>query len=960
MTSDSSRRHRRAVVAIAAACMLGAGVAENVAAQVAEYRWVAPAEPTKTWTAGELEATFAVEPEIYAGEFQSAVVFDGRRQQAVVEDVATLRAPQQQLTVEAWAIIDSPLDWGGLVSAIQDNGDHERGFLLGYRGASPCFALASEGSSGLTYLTAPEGLPLGDWVHLVGTYDGKTMLLYVNGEPAAESDEQSGDVVMPASGVVALGAYHDDDENFPLSGMLHEAAIVYRAYSPTEVAQRYAAKRNRLPAPPSASAPTGDLVHGPFIEEIEGEDAWWFTWMTETPMPSRLLVGKTAGSLQTFEPEEDGLWRRVRVSGLPRDVEYQVRIEATTPGGRSVATPLQSWDALLSYPPPPAIDVASPFAEEVSEVVAAVAEQAAAEAAGDRGYALVLGGDAALAWEIAARTRMQVVIADDDAARIQATRASLAEAGVYGSRITVTRTDGASLPFGPFLFNIVTSVEAPTEPFAEVYRCLQPSGGVICLGAIDAASAAAWAASVGENDVVEPAGGESSNCWLLRRGKLPGSGEWTHAYGAADHASNSDDDLIRGELTVAWWGRPGPRPMPDRGPRNPPPVSAGGVLYVQGDRTLFGLDAYNGSILWFKQLPSMRRSNMPRDGTNMVADARRMYLALDAHCVAFDGRTGDRVEDATFHTPDLGDGEIYDWGFLAVDGDTLYGSCTPRGGGYLGDDGEWFNDFGDENVSRVVSRALFAYDIPTRELLWTYRQGVVMNSTLVLSGGRLHFVESRGAAALASDSGRMFDEVQQDQQLVALDAATGDAQWERRFDFSKCEFMTYQVAAGDKLVVAGTDREKEFHVYAFNAADGGDAWDDQTTTRKVHHSGQLAHPTVVGDKVYFNKLTYDLDSGVVLGEDEFDWHGCGVMSASRHKIFQRFEFHGMQDVATGERTEFQGIRSGCWLSIIPSGGLVLAPETSAGCSCAHAIQTSLGYVPRHLWNGLEPELAPAP
>jgi hypothetical protein len=36
------------------------------------------------------------------------------------------------------------------------------------------------------------------------------------------------------------------------------------------------------------------------------------------------------------------------------------------------------------------------------------------------------------------------------------------------------------------------------------------------------------------------------------------------------------------------------------------------------------------------------------------------------------------------------------------------------------------------------------------------------------------------------------------------------------------------------------------------------------------------------------------------------------------------------------------------LGMIPAGGLLLAPEASAGCSCANAIQTSVGYVPKHL------------
>ena len=31
-----------------------------------------------------------------------------------------------------------------------------------------------------------------------------------------------------------------------------------------------------------------------------------------------------------------------------------------------------------------------------------------------------------------------------------------------------------------------------------------------------------------------------------------------------------------------------------------------------------------------------------------------------------------------------------------------------------------------------------------------------------------------------------------------------------------------------------------------------------------------------------------------------------------------------------------------------SGGLLLAPETSAGCSCGHSIQTSMAYVPKRV------------
>ena len=69
------------------------------------------------------------------------------------------------------------------------------------------------------------------------------------------------------------------------------------------------------------------------------------------------------------------------------------------------------------------------------------------------------------------------------------------------------------------------------------------------------------------------------------------------------------------------------------------------------------------------------------------------------------------------------------------------------------------------------------------------------------------------------------------------------------------------------------------------------------------------------------------------------------MAASNYALFFRDHFHGMWDLETNTRTEFQGIRGGCWLGQIPAGGMLLAPESSAGCSCTHSIQISVGYIP---------------
>lgn len=703
-----------------------------------------------------------------------------------------------------------------------------------------------------------------------------------------------------------------------------------------------------------------DLL-GPFLDFVSSETLL-ITWETDQPETSIVEFGPTKGSLETTSQDALTTRHEVLLSRVPRDKLFDLRVGGRRAGEETARfSPVYQFDSTLNYVkflPPAARD---PFERDESTLrYQSLASRIVETLPGDRGYGLVLGaGDGRLAYHLAQLTQLQLIVVEEEADRVQRVREVLDEAGLYGGRVTVHHGPLDALPYGPYFANLIVAEGAlhdgrlPAD-LSSLYQLLRPAGGVMYVGAWqqDGASPlsrdalAAWQGKVdlahGESWYVE----EDGLFWVHRRGVLPGAGEWSHQYAAADNASCSRDELVRGDLTVLWWGRPGPRPMPDRGPRNPAPVSAGGRLFIQGNRTLFGLDAYNGTILWFKQIPTMRRANMPRDGSNMVATDDYLYLALDDQCVGFDARTGHRVFGIDLpHGPD---DVPYDWGYLARVDNLLLGSATKRGSHYLGDKGEWYEEFRGTEVARVTSDSLFAVDRHRGAVQWTYRNGVIINSTIAVADGRVYFIESRSPAARNATTNRLFEEVQTDQHLVALDLASGEVYWEEPYDFSRCQYMTYLVVSGGTLVVTGSDEEKIYHTYAFDAPSGRPLWQHETASRKRHHSGQLDHPTIVGDRLYLNKHTFALRTGEVLEVTDFDWHGCGVTSASRHSLFRRYEYHGMQDLATGERTEFLGIRGGCWLNLIPSGGVVLAPEASAGCSCGHAIQSSIAYVPRKL------------
>ena len=109
--------------------------------------------------------------------------------------------PRKAVTLSAWVSISTPREWGGIIGALQDNGNLEKGWILGYDASTFYFGLstagADDGNGKMTYLRAKTKYRLGKFYHLTAVYDGKSMELYVNGKKESQSEEQSGDLLYP-------------------------------------------------------------------------------------------------------------------------------------------------------------------------------------------------------------------------------------------------------------------------------------------------------------------------------------------------------------------------------------------------------------------------------------------------------------------------------------------------------------------------------------------------------------------------------------------------------------------------------------------------------------------------------------------------------------------------------------------------------------------------------------------
>jgi outer membrane protein assembly factor BamB len=857
---------------------------------------------------------------LHAEMIPACARFDGSTGRALLSPGAQ-GLPSAALTIESYIYAEESAGAGCIASAFDQHEGRDSGWVLGWQDGRFRFGLSSEDNPGpLTWVTSSASIQHHRWYHVVGSYDGKTQRLFVDGKEVGAVRGELGPIRNPITALAAAGWWQDDAGEHFSSLRVQELQLYDRAMYAPEAAGRHAAK---LPLFPTELK----LSSGPSVRYLSPTEAR-VSWSTKTATPSIIeatAAGRPMSSARSLTPKTE---HQLTLTGLGLEVPYHFLISGVADDGRPTQTQTWSLDTAFNYELTPRATGASTYPDdERGRALATFAEEILAETPRDRGWALVLeAGDGRLAYELAMRSDLKIVCIESSSKLMREARAHLKGTGLYGSRITMHKGKRKNLAYGDYFANLIVAAGAPFDEGprgadGEVRRLLTPNGGVAFL----------------RKD-------EGQGLDVLHRAALEGAGSWTTQYGNAANTSSSNDELVNGAMTIAWFGRPGPRPMRDRGARNPAPLSSGGIMYVQGDDRIFGMDAYNGSILWTVEVPNLIRTNVKSDSTNMVCDDKNLYAAVGDSCWIIEGGSGDILHKHSIPTPKkqhFGDAQRV-WGYLALVDGALIGSITRNEAIFRGRSGEWY-DGGGWEFEQVLGEELFRMDPQTGETLWRHAEGVVIHSSIAISEGELYFAEDRAPSQVSLNKGRLVDRNGTDQHLVSLDLFDGTKKWEKKQDLRPYSNCLYTTVEDGVLVLTGS--KGGYKLEAFNTDNGTRIWNQDFGWAKDHHGGKVQHPVVFGGMVFAEERVFDLKSGEALQIPIPTRRGCGTMSASANNLFFRDHNHGMYDPLTQERHDWAALRGGCWLNMIPAGGLLLTPEASSGCSCNNPIQTTAAFRP---------------
>ena len=600
---------------------------------------------------------------------------------------------------------------------------------------------------------------------------------------------------------------------------------------------------------------------------------------------------------------QDGacVWKAA-VEGSARSlVVAHGRLFVSTDKGRIYSfTPGQTKEGegrMVRHSKPP---IGDPYPQDtMTPIYRAAAEAIIMESGATKGYCLVLGAEQGrLALELAKRTNLQIVGIEPDPAKVQTARKALDAAGLYGARVVIDQGDPAALPYSNYFANLIVSdsllmTGKLSGDASLLTRHLKPCGGVVCLGVpagrvapppsgVISASSQSSAnelrrTAVSANDLADWLTqlrlgrgriSQTNGFWaILKRGPLPGAGQWTHQYANAGNVTCSNDRIVSGPLGLLWFGEPGPAPMVNRHDAAAAPLVVNGKTFIQGENTVLAQDSYNGTLLWQRDIPGAVRTRLKaKECGNLAASDDSFFVALPDRCLRLDAETGQTV--ATYPLPARSGDAASKWGFLAYVEGVLYGSAMTRTG---------------------VSDRVFALDSRSGEVLWQYEAKNIGNLTLALGDGWLFFIDSSltreqregllrqdksRLASLQGEEARRAEEAMKklDVRLaVALDARTGGKLWETPVDVTDCSNLG--IGGGDLmaiysdgiLLLCGANANghywKQFlsgqfserRVVALSGRTGAKLWARAANYRH--------RPILIGDMIVAEPWIYDLKTG---------------------------------------------------------------------------------------------------
>ncbi|MFH1716450.1 MAG: malectin domain-containing carbohydrate-binding protein, partial [Planctomycetota bacterium] len=218
------------------------------------------------------------------------------------------------------------------------------------------------------------------------------------------------------------------------------------------------------------------------------------------------------------------------------------------------------------------------------------------------------------------------------------------------------------------------------------------------------------------------------------------------------------------------------------------PVSMDGRLFMEGEEMITAADAFNGTLLWKREIPGAVRVKIKADSGNLALSEGGLYVAAHDKCYRLDPETGKTIRE--YKIPPSADGTPRRWGYISVVGNILYGSAAKA---MNRDYGAMLKQFVEnerwKNIEDIPQEYRQSYE-NAREL---YPEPQDIRMAVQRSGALYGSMTSFGRGGEFLQKNAVTDSLMMCDAVFAIDTETGELLW--KHDGEKIANIT--IAIGD-------------------------------------------------------------------------------------------------------------------------------------------------------------------
>ena len=188
-------------------------------------------------------------PTFVTGIAGNAISLNGSSQSVSLTDAADLKSAN--ITVSAWYKSTVPVSANAQIILDHQSTTPFYGYQLGVATTGKAF-WSVKGTGAMVTVNGTTAMVANQWYHIVGTYDGTTMNLYVNGLNNGTSAASTGNIDYTASVTPCIGRLVGGGSSF-VNGQIDELRIYNTALTVSQVGALYVSDRT-FPFPSTSSA----------------------------------------------------------------------------------------------------------------------------------------------------------------------------------------------------------------------------------------------------------------------------------------------------------------------------------------------------------------------------------------------------------------------------------------------------------------------------------------------------------------------------------------------------------------------------------------------------------------------------------------------------------------------------------------------------------------------------------